>query len=69
MVEQAAFDRNLFQSEKGSPHVNLRFPEFVLEPTYIDWLLTASQDLQHGKPVQCIGRSGTKEYGCGRGAL
>ena len=29
MVEQAAFDRNLFQSDKGSPHVNLRFPEYV----------------------------------------
>ncbi|RAL61685.1 hypothetical protein DID88_002753 [Monilinia fructigena] len=27
MLEQAAFDRNLFQSDPGSAHVNLRFPE------------------------------------------
>ncbi|APA05900.1 hypothetical protein SS1G_01706 [Sclerotinia sclerotiorum 1980 UF-70] len=27
MLEQAAFDRNLFQSDTGSAHVNLRFPE------------------------------------------
>jgi hypothetical protein len=27
MVEQAAFDRNLFQSTPGSKHVNLKFPE------------------------------------------
>ncbi|KUJ11128.1 NADH-ubiquinone oxidoreductase 17.8 kDa subunit [Mollisia scopiformis] len=26
-IEQAAFDRNLFQSSQGSKHVNLRFPE------------------------------------------
>ncbi|CZR54159.1 probable NADH-ubiquinone oxidoreductase 17.8 kDa subunit [Phialocephala subalpina] len=26
-IEQAAFDRNLFQSSQGSMHVNLRFPE------------------------------------------
>lgn len=29
MIEQAAFDRNLFQSDKGSTHVNLRFPEYA----------------------------------------
>jgi hypothetical protein len=28
MVEQAAFDRNLFQSTPGSKHVELRFPEY-----------------------------------------
>lgn len=27
MIEQAAFDRNLFQSSPGSKHVNLKFPE------------------------------------------
>jgi len=27
MLEQAAFDRNLFQSDKGSSHIDLRFPE------------------------------------------
>lgn len=26
-VEQAAFDRNLFQSDRKTEHVNLRFPE------------------------------------------
>jgi hypothetical protein len=29
MIEQAAFDRNLFQSYRGSPHINLKFPEYV----------------------------------------
>lgn len=27
MIEQAAFDRNLYQSAEGSKYVNLRFPE------------------------------------------
>lgn len=27
LIEQAAFDRNLFQSSRGSAHVNLKFPE------------------------------------------
>ncbi|TAQ83350.1 hypothetical protein B7494_g8326 [Chlorociboria aeruginascens] len=27
MIEQAAFDRNLFQSSKASGHIELRFPE------------------------------------------
>jgi hypothetical protein len=27
MLEQAAFDRNLYQSDSGSAHVELRFPE------------------------------------------
>ncbi|TVY80427.1 NADH-ubiquinone oxidoreductase 17.8 kDa subunit [Lachnellula suecica] len=27
MIEQAAFDRNLYHSSKGSKHVDLRFPE------------------------------------------
>ncbi|KAI9746097.1 MAG: hypothetical protein M1818_000778 [Claussenomyces sp. TS43310] len=27
MIEQAAFDRNLYQSSPGSRHVNLKFPE------------------------------------------
>jgi hypothetical protein len=30
MVEQAAFDRNLFQSDTKTAHVNLRFPEYVI---------------------------------------
>lgn len=30
MIEQAAFDRNLFQSTKGSAHIDLKFPEYVL---------------------------------------
>ena len=30
MVEQAAFDRNLFQGTKGSTHVDLKFPEYVV---------------------------------------
>jgi hypothetical protein len=29
MVEQAAFDRNLYQSSPGTKHVNLKFPEYV----------------------------------------
>jgi hypothetical protein len=29
MIEQAAHDRNLFQSEKVSTEVDLRFPEYV----------------------------------------
>ena len=29
MIEQAAFDRNLYQSSPGTKHVNLRFPEYV----------------------------------------
>ena len=29
MVEQAAFDRNLFQSAQGSRMIDLRFPEYV----------------------------------------
>jgi hypothetical protein len=28
-IEAAAFDKNLFYSDKGSAHVDLRFPEFV----------------------------------------
>jgi len=28
MVEQAAFDRNLFQSTPGRKHVDLKFPEY-----------------------------------------
>lgn len=32
MVEQAAFDRNLFQSDKKTQHIPMRFPEYV---TYI----------------------------------
>jgi len=28
MVEQAAFDRNVFQSSSGSAHIDLRFPEY-----------------------------------------
>lgn len=28
-IEQAAFDRNLFQSDRKTEHVNLRFPEYV----------------------------------------
>ena len=27
MIEQAAFDRNLFQSTPGTKHIELRFPE------------------------------------------
>jgi len=27
MIEQAAFDRNLYQSSQGTKHVDLRFPE------------------------------------------
>lgn len=34
MMEQAAFDRNLFQSSKGNPHVDLKFPEYV--PTRLE---------------------------------
>ena len=30
MIEQAAFDRNLFQSTPGTQHVDLRFPEYVV---------------------------------------
>lgn len=29
MIEQAAFDRNLFQSDKKTEHIPMRFPEFV----------------------------------------
>jgi hypothetical protein len=29
MIEQAAFDRNLYQSSTGTRHINLRFPEYV----------------------------------------
>lgn len=29
MVQQAAFDRNLYQSNKGSAHIDLKFPEYV----------------------------------------
>jgi len=29
MIEQAAFDRNLYQSAVGTKHVNLRMPEYV----------------------------------------
>jgi hypothetical protein len=29
MIEQAAFDRNLYQSAVGSSHINLRFPEWA----------------------------------------
>ncbi len=29
MIEQAAHDRNLFQSSPGSKHVDLKFPEYV----------------------------------------
>ena len=32
MVEQAAFDRNVFQSTPGSAHIDLRFPEYI-DPT------------------------------------
>jgi hypothetical protein len=28
MIEQAGFDRNLYQSTAGTKHVNLRFPEW-----------------------------------------
>jgi hypothetical protein len=30
MIEQAAFDRNLYQSSQGTKHVNLKFPEYVI---------------------------------------
>lgn len=30
MVEQAAFDRNLFQGTTGTSHVDLKFPEYVI---------------------------------------
>lgn len=29
MAQQAAFDRNLYQSNSGSAHIDLRFPEYV----------------------------------------
>lgn len=29
MIEQAAFDRNLYQSSEGTKHVELRFPEYA----------------------------------------
>lgn len=29
MIEQAAFDRNLFQSTPASEHIDLKFPEYV----------------------------------------
>jgi hypothetical protein len=29
MIEQAAFDRNLYQSSPGTKHVDLKFPEYV----------------------------------------
>ncbi len=29
MIEKAAFDRNLYQSQQGSAHIELRFPEYV----------------------------------------
>ena len=32
MIEQAAADRNLFLNSKGSPHVDLKFPEYVVTP-------------------------------------
>ena len=30
MIEQAAYDRNLFQNSKGSHAIELRYPEYVL---------------------------------------
>jgi hypothetical protein len=32
MIEQAAFDRNLYQSSSGTKHVDLKFPEYVVAP-------------------------------------
>jgi hypothetical protein len=32
MIEQAAFDRNLYQSNNGSTSINLRFPEYITAP-------------------------------------
>ena len=37
MVEQAAFDRNLFQSDKKTQHINMRFPEFVNPMEEDEW--------------------------------
>jgi hypothetical protein len=35
MIQQAAFDRNLFQGDKGSAHIDLRFQEYVPLLVYI----------------------------------
>lgn len=37
MIEQAAFDRNLFQSDKKTQHINMRFPEFVVPMKEKEW--------------------------------
>ena len=62
MIEQAAFDRHLFQSTKGSAHIDLKFPEYVVPTT---GLLFSNkwQDLQYWFAVQCGGWSGSKEHG------
>ena len=36
MIEQAAFDRNLYQSALGTKHVDLRFPEYVYPSATMD---------------------------------
>lgn len=35
MVEEAALDRNLFQSSRPSQHVDLNFPEWVLDSSLL----------------------------------
>jgi hypothetical protein len=42
MIEQAAFDRNLYQSSAGSKHVELRFPEYV----YPCWMIAEREWLE-----------------------
>lgn len=61
MIEQAAFDRNLFQSDKGSAHVNLRFPEFVL-PSVVckDDSLTRSRIFNTGSPYNVSAGQGPR---------
>jgi len=49
MIEQAAADRNLFLNSKGSPHVDLRFPEIF--NTGSPWNIQAGQSANMDKLI------------------
>jgi len=65
MLEQAAFDRHLFQSTAGSKHVNLRFPEYgffigILKFGQGDYADSGTRIFNTGSPFNVVAGQGPR---------
>lgn len=59
MAEQAALDRNLFQSHAGSRHIDLRFPEYVLTNMLLEHS-NSSRIFNTGSPFNVVAGQGPR---------